>query len=285
MRPYAIGLDGGGTRTLGLRKALDGSEARRCEAGALNVCGGTLVEAAQTLNTLLGTLSAGDLSECRAVCIGAAGISADGARAFLEAQARGLIGSKIPLLFVGDMETALAGAFLDGEPGAILVSGTGSFCYGQDAEGRAHRTGGEGHLLGDLGSAYAIGRDILFAVLCALDGRASPTALSGFLAKEAGLLTVRDIIAFAYAPKTGKGGIARLAPLAERAYAAGDAAASEILQRAAMALAGLARPVLERLGQSARLALCGGALENCAPLRALTVVEIRKAFPNLPIMR
>ena len=50
-------------------------------------------------------------------------------------------------------------------------AGTGSIVYGRNASGLAARAGGWGHMIGDEGSGYWIGREALAAVVRAADGR------------------------------------------------------------------------------------------------------------------
>ena len=51
----------------------------------------------------------------------------------------------------------------------LIVSGTGSGCYGKGREGRGVKVGGWGHVLGDKGSGYDIGLRALQAVIDAYD--------------------------------------------------------------------------------------------------------------------
>lgn len=64
---------------------------------------------------------------------------------------------------LSDAEAAHLGA-LGGRPGLLVLAGTGSIVLGRGARGRWVRAGGLGPLLGDGGSAFAIGRDWLAAV-------------------------------------------------------------------------------------------------------------------------
>jgi N-acetylglucosamine kinase-like BadF-type ATPase len=63
---------------------------------------------------------------------------------------------------IADVEAAWH-ATLDGEPGVLVLAGTGSIALGRDARGRWARAGGLGPLLGDEGSAFWIGREWLRA--------------------------------------------------------------------------------------------------------------------------
>ena len=57
-----------------------------------------------------------------------------------------------------DAQAAALGA-LDGQPGVLVLSGTGSIVVGHDGRGRWARAGGFGPLLGDEGSGFWLGRE------------------------------------------------------------------------------------------------------------------------------
>ena len=87
------------------------------------------------------------------------------------------IGLNSRIVIVNDALIALeTGA--PGQPGVVIISGTGSIAYGRNAAGEAARSGGWGYVLGDEGSGYWIGRAALRAVLRAADlaGRAPADA-------------------------------------------------------------------------------------------------------------
>src|SRR5437899_818016 len=54
-------------------------------------------------------------------------------------------------------------------PRVLVLSGTGSCCFGRTADGRTAKVGGWGHLLGDKGSGYEIGLRALRAVVYYFD--------------------------------------------------------------------------------------------------------------------
>lgn len=74
------------------------------------------------------------------------------------AAALGLPGSDV--LIETDARIALAGAF-DGEPGALILAGTGSGCHAVGSDGEYVRTGGWGPTIGDPGSGRAIGTAVI----------------------------------------------------------------------------------------------------------------------------
>ncbi|MGN7860432.1 N-acetylglucosamine kinase [Microbacterium sp. 22303] len=116
-----------------------------------------------------------------AVGIGASGLGDDGMEAveLRELVARLGAGS---LIIAHDSITAFLGALGDGQ-GAVVAAGTGVVTL---AVGRTEvaRVDGWGHLLGDAGSGYWIGRAALDAVLRANDGRGPRTELSAAVRAE-----------------------------------------------------------------------------------------------------
>lgn len=75
-----------------------------------------------------------------------------------------------------DAYTAWLGAF-GGEPGAILVLGTGSCGFGV-FDGQPTYVGGWGNVISDEGSGATIGREAVRRALWALDGRIAATPLA-----------------------------------------------------------------------------------------------------------
>ena len=166
------GIDGGGTHTrLELRDG-DNHFLRREEFGAFNL--NSIGEAA--FRRLLRQVFAacGGMTDCEKICIGAAGISnpAVGDILMQELNDAGFTGK---WKLCGDQEIALRGAM--DCPGAAVIAGTGSICFGKNRDGQTARSGGYGHLIDDGGSGYALGRDVFRAAVRALDGREEDPAI------------------------------------------------------------------------------------------------------------
>lgn len=91
------------------------------------------------------------------------------------------------VLLAHDATTSYLGA-LGAREGAVVASGTGAVTL---AVGPTHvcRVDGWGHLLGDDGSGFWIGREALAAVLRQHDHRGEPTALTNVALKEFGDLS------------------------------------------------------------------------------------------------
>lgn len=160
-----------------------------------------------------------------------------------------------------DAEIALVGATA-GEPGIIVIAGTGSAAGGRNREGRYLRCGGWGYILGDEGSAYWLGKKALSAVLRAYDGRGPETELTGAVMEALSIESPDEIVAKVYIEGMSVKEIASLAPLVTSAAERGDAVARGIVEEAARLLAEHVWALAERLGlgggEPVKVATVGG---------------------------
>lgn len=201
------GIDGGGTKTKVICQDLQGQTIAEEKFGAFNL--NSIGEEGFTalMKQICEFLQ--NKGECVSLCIGAAGVSNPQMRGLVE-QAMNQAGIEKWEL-VGDHEIALWGA-LEGNPGVSLVAGTGSICCGRNAEGDSIRAGGWGHLIGDEGSGYAIGRDVIKAVAHFWDGYGEPTSLAKLLAEQLQLDDRQKVITYVY--KNDKSYVAQASRLA-----------------------------------------------------------------------
>lgn len=276
---WYCGWDGGGTKT-GVC-ALDASGAPLAEAvfGPLNPNGTARETIEKTVGDCVRFMDGlpGGLDGCGGLVIGFAGVS--------NARAGEMIGECLkksgysgPARLLGDQEIALAGA-VEG-PGCILIAGTGSVCFGRDARGNTFRSGGYGYLIDDGGSGYALGRDILTAVVRASDGRGPRTCLTQAVYERLGVDGTGGIITWLYAPGTGKKQIAALAPLLLPAVQAGDEAACAIARRAAEELGALAVAAWTKAGMTdGEIALLGSIPEHYPMIRRALCERLREKLP------
>ena len=224
---------------------------------------------------------AGSLSEIAGLVVGMAGTSTLSARALLE-KALADAGWTGPLRLLGDQEIALAGAVES--PGMLLIAGTGSVCCGRDAAGNLFRVGGYGYLIDDCGSGWAIGRDILAAVVRAEDGRGPATVFTQGVFQRLRLASVPQLITWLYAPETGKRDVAALASLLPEALSQGDKAAEAIAAKAANDLAEMAETGWEKSGlEKGSLALTGSILLHVPAVRDQLEARLSRSCPRLRI--
>ena len=184
-------------------------------------------------------------------------------------------------MLAGDQAAALYAAHGAG-PGAVLISGTGSICFGRNTRGITARAGGRGYKIDDEGSGYAIGRDILSAVVRAQDGRSRPTVLTELVFAQIGTRNLDELVRALYTEGDKRGNLSTYALLLPEAVAQGDAAACAILERAVKELCLLASTVIERLElQRGRLALSGGVLKNDAYVTEGVKAQLGELYPEL----
>ncbi len=146
------------------------------------------------------------------------------------------------LKVVHDSVNALAGATA-GQPGIIVIAGTGSVARGVNAHGEESRVGGWGHQFGDEGSAYWIGRGAVRATLAEYDRMAPKTLLTPMLFERLSVTSPYQLTEKYYAGTLSREHLAGLSVWVNEAAQQGDNVAREILRDAGRDLARLAQAV------------------------------------------
>ena len=186
------------------------------------------------------------------------------------------------LIVENDGLAALLGA-TGGHPGILVIAGTGSIALGINGEQQTARAGGWGHLAGDEGSGYWIGRQAIMAVLKAADGRGEATLLREKLLSSLGLKQVDELVNWTYSSQCSVAKMAELSQLVSQAAEAGDQVATAILQQAGEELYQAARAVIDKLqmrNSHFLLILQGGVLQNDEYVRMLVTDRIRRYAPR-----
>jgi N-acetylglucosamine kinase-like BadF-type ATPase len=186
-----------------------------------------------------------------------------GGAARLESDARALVQAD-RYVFTHDADVALTGA-LFGEPGIIVIAGTGSIAFGRNRDGRTARAGGWGFAFGDEGGAFDLVRHALRALLRHEEGWGPPTALRGLFLDATGAPSANDLMHRFYSGEVPRPKLAALAPLIDQAAAAGDNAAQEILKSAGQMLATFAGAVRGQLfpaGENLSIGYAGGVFRS-----------------------
>lgn len=235
-RRVVLGVDGGGTRSRAVLVTEDGAVIGAGTAAGANVhdvgaeeVGRQLAVAAALAWEVAGTSP----RLLAAACFALAGLVTDHDRA-LAREAIGyarLLSPDAPVMVDNDGAAAVAGAHLGGS-GLVLISGTGSACYGRGDDGSAWRSSGWGPWMGDEGSGTWIGREGLTAVVKARDGRGPPTELTERLLAATGCGEADDLMYRVYVLGLDRRATAGLAPEVLAAAATGDVVADDILRRA-----------------------------------------------------
>ena len=277
------GWDGGGTKTEIAIVDEHGTPVASANFGPLNFNGADSARVQETVGAALAFMSRqeGGLPNISALVVGTAGVSNREAVPQLTGALRegGWSG---PLSIVGDQEIALSGA-IQGH-GAVLIAGTGSICFGRDQLGNFFRVGGYGYRIDDEGGGFAIGREILTAVVRAADGRARPTLLTELVFNTLHLKDIGGLITWLYAPETGKKEIATLSRLLEPALNRKDDAALSIADHASGELAQLVLTGWRKTGmRDGELALTGSILQRNDWIRHQTTCKLNAVYPALRI--
>lgn len=245
MRLY-LGIDGGQSSTTALIGDETGRVLGRGHAGPCNHIGagegrGKFVAAVTTsVSQAAASAGLGGTPAFQAACLGLSGGPED-----KQALAKETIRSE-KYLITHDAYIALAGA-TGGEPGIIVIAGTGSMVFGKNAAGVSARAGGWGYVFGDEGGAFDLVRQALRAVLRNEEGWGPRTALRAALLEAAGARDANQLLHLCYTGEYPRDRVAGWAARIDHAARAGDAVAADILGSAAQALATLTAAVRRQL--------------------------------------
>ncbi len=171
---------------------------------------------------------------------------------------------KTSVLIMNDVVSAWSTSLLCQE-GVVVISGTGSNCFGVNNEGQAWRVGGWGHLFADEGSGYLIGLNGLKKVFQWRDGRGKATSLSEMALRHYDVPSVLHLAKAAYHRPFSKADIAGFGPAVETAALENDEMAMEVFDEAAKEIRSLVICAINNLGldqNKFNLGLIGGFVDK-----------------------
>lgn len=246
---YMIGIDGGGTKTIGVLAHRTGEIVAKATVGASNpnlIDEATLTSHFDQLFTQLKAENQTAFTQVKRVFAGISGCGHPLAKEKVTEQICSTISSPAVVSVDHDATIALYSGTL-GQPGIVQISGTGSVTYGINASGERGRVGGWGHLLGESGSGYSLGSGGLKAIFAAHDGLGPETILTerilAFFAKE----EVPDIVHTIYRMESYKENIAAIGKLVTEAADENDGIAKRLLHENAEDLAEAISCLINRL--------------------------------------
>ncbi|MFV0388252.1 MAG: BadF/BadG/BcrA/BcrD ATPase family protein [Pyrinomonadaceae bacterium] len=135
-----------------------------------------------------------------------------------------------------------------GAAGVVVISGTGSICYGKDSDGNAAVAGGWGPIAGDEGSGINISKNALRAIAKASDGRAPETRLAEVASDYFRASNPEDLIVAIASPQMDNKRLAGFARSVIEIAKQGDDIAMEIVSVAGYELGLAASAVIRKLG-------------------------------------
>jgi N-acetylglucosamine kinase-like BadF-type ATPase len=280
----ALAVDAGQTE---VRVALTGERGPPLAARAPGVLrlDGAAVGAEEVAGALIAALDAlGPLPEVQAVGVGLSGFEA--AREEDLRHVGELLRARVGVARVtiaSDGVTSLLGA-LGESLGAVVAAGTGTVCVARGPQ-RWAKVDGWGSLLGDDGSAFAIGRRGLNSGLRQLDGRGGSEALLAAAAERFG--EPGEIAESVYRSAVPTRTVASFARDVARVAADGDTEGRLILEDAGRDLAVTACAALGRAfdpGEAASVSYSGSVFAGGSPLLEAFAEELARMRPDTKLM-
>jgi N-acetylglucosamine kinase-like BadF-type ATPase len=251
-----VGIDIGGTKTH-TRVEANGRIVLDATVLTSSWRWGGLLDDAGNATRLLGLFASVPRSETAPLALGAHGL--DSAWQCAEFEAR--LAAERPGLVRAVNDVELVGPAAGYDTAIAVIAGTGSRIVAHDAAGAVVSAGGYGHLLGDPGSAPALARDAVRAVLWARDEGCAPGLLSQTLMEHFG---VDDEVAMSYefSADSRLTTWGALAPLLFAAADAGSLLAATVIDEAARELATAVGLVRARGALGTDVVCAGGVISN-----------------------
>lgn len=185
------------------------------------------------------------------------------------------------LVVENDGFAALLGATA-GQPGILVIAGTGSIVFGINERGETSRAGGWGHRVGDEGSGYWIGKQAVKAILKAHDGRGEATRLGEWIFPHLGMSDAEDLFNWVYSSDYSVEKLGELSRLVSLASSAGDQEAVNILTDAGHELFLGVRAVIKQLQLMEKpftMILQGGVLQNENLVGDILIRKLKELTP------
>jgi N-acetylmuramic acid 6-phosphate etherase len=201
-------------------------------------------------------------------------------------QAMQKVWGKTPVVITHDLEIALR-AEVDPKtegPAVLVLSGTGSCCYGQNPDGLEAKVGGWGHILGDRGSGYDIAISAIKSVISEYDRAGKWTYLGQEILRALVLNEPNELIA--WIQHADKAAVAALAQTVFEAAKKRSSLAKHVLTEASERLAQDAVICAERLSPLNRpvsFLLAGGVLRNQKGCARSVAKGIEKRWPKAKV--
>ncbi len=278
----AVGVDAGGTSTTAIASR-DGVAGKPSSAEPANASSRGVAAAAEAIARAIDGALGGD--HPAAIFVGAAGAGHDDVATALTA-ALAMRYASVKIVVRDDALIALRSGVRQGD-GIVLIAGTGSIAYAE-IDGKAHRSGGYGYLLGDEGSGFAIGNAAARLFARALDDRAPRDLLVEAVGAHLGVSSARGLADRIYRGGNPVAELAGLAPIVLDHAARGERSAAKIVQSAALELGDLLKAITRKSGSAERelpIVFAGGLLRTNSLLTFLLETRISNELPSMHVVK
>lgn len=272
-----IGIDGGGTHSTAVAAYPDGRIAAVAYGGGLNFHNIGVTPVRERMEALVDELCRKAACPAEKVCVGLSALDGPADEATLSLFTTGTLRPD-QLDLQSDAYIALMGA-TQGEPGVIVICGTGSMLLALDAQGQQHVSGGWGYLLGDAGSGYTLAREGLLAAIDYAEGLGPSTPLLEDALSFFKVPAPRALIDRIYAPDATPDQLAGFARCVLGRATEEDPAACSLLERNMQRLAAHAAGLISRAPECTSVRLYGGIFAHSALARSIFTRELQQRSP------
>ena len=276
-----IGVDGGGTHSTAVAAWPDGRIAAVVPGGGQNFHNDGMDIVCARLYDMISRLKEKTGAEAEAVCVGLSALDGPADEATCAAFSQGALADET-LDLQSDVYIALMG-LTQGQPGVIVICGTGSMLLMVDEQGNQIVSGGWGYLLNDAGSGYTLAREALLASIDEIDGIGERCVWTQELLSYFGAAKPRSIIDIVYAPDFTPVRLAGFARILVAYAEKGDPAALGILGRNMTRLARLAARLMDKAENVNLVGLYGGVFQHSALARNLFERTLKEERPDAQI--
>ncbi len=288
-RKIYVGADGGGSKTaICALGCLPGNQVFSCQGASMNYNVIGVEKAAVHFAEAMSRLPMARGMEIAAVAIGDPSID-DLVPSPLTGQflnrVRQLVPplSMCPIYVASDVYMTLYG-MTGGEPGAIMVSGTGSMGLAQDPKGRLHVVAGWGRLIEGEGSGYFIASRGLRAALRYYEGTGPKTVLLEEMKRYFGIQDPRDFVLRYYADSTAFPDVAGFAKVVGDAAGQDEEAKKILLECGDILVTGMCT-LLQKAGLTdCKVGVYGSVLLENSLVRKVFERGVLEAWPRVTIM-
>jgi N-acetylmuramic acid 6-phosphate etherase len=279
-----LGIEGGGTRSTLILADTTGTVLAELTGGPANLrlmSDRQLLQLLQNFATRLPT---------EGYVLAGVGIGLAGARSDTDLErilkAAHAVWSGVPCYATNDLATALAAAPEANDCAArvLILSGTGSCCYGSRASGMTAKVGGRGHVIGDRGSACDIGQRALKALMAHYDHTEHWPLLGQHILASLQFTDKEDLIPWSI--EANKTDIAALAMCVFSAAAKRDPVSRQLLDEAANELAEDGLTCASRLvdpAEKVQFIFNGGVLLKNPSFAKKVALKIKQNWPRCVI--
>ena len=281
-----LGIEGGGTRSTAVLADANGAAIAELAAGPANIrllLDRQLLALFRSLSARLPRTDA----PLKAIAIGLAGARTEvDLERIRRAAAR--VWPGVLCHATDDLQTALAAAPVAGGVKArvLILSGTGSCCFGRSQEGRTIKIGGRGQVIGDRGSACDIGQRALKALMAHYDREGSWPKLGEHILRSLLFNDPEDLLPWSM--EATKTDIAALAITVFSAAKHRDPVALKLLDEAAHSLAADGIACASRLtkhGHKVQFIFNGGVLLKNPAFARDVAHRLRQRWPDAIISK